>query len=102
MVGLRAPEFLRKRARYFRGLRSKSSYQTVPKIGQTGLLGQEFRSIFTLTASVFASVLKEREIRCQLVLPLGAADEAANPDSSAALNIATDGVSALSSLSVFK
>jgi hypothetical protein len=58
--------------------------------------------MLTLIASVFALVLKEREIRCQLLLPLGAVGEPANQELSAALVIPTSGVSALSSLSVFK
>src|SRR6267142_5798405 len=84
---------------YFLGLRSKSSYQTVPKIGQTELSPHDVGLILTLTASVFAPVLKEREIRCQSLSPLGAASEDTRILSSKASETATTGVAALTSLS---
>jgi hypothetical protein len=80
----------------------KSSYQTVPKIGQTALSPQVFRTIRTLTASVVGPVLKEKEIRCQPLLPLGAGGELPRKTLSVALTMDITGVSALSSLSVFK
>src|SRR5437660_3883873 len=71
-------------AHYFRGLRSKSSYQTVPKIGQTELSAHDVGLIFRFTASLFAPVLKDKEIRCQSLSPLGAATEDASVTSSVA------------------
>src|SRR5882672_2682770 len=72
------------RSHYFLGLRSKSSYQTVPKIGQTELSAHEVGLIFSFTASLFAPVLKDKEIRCQSLSPLGAGAEDARIVSSAA------------------
>src|SRR6267143_1615714 len=95
-----ALRFSAKPMRYFLDLRSKSSYQTVPKIGQTGASGHPGRDIFILTASAFAPVLNATIMRCQLLLPLGAAPEVASVVSSAASAIATIGVDALSNRSV--
>src|SRR6267378_6642819 len=87
---------------YFLGLRSKSSYQTVPKIGQTELSTHEVGLIFSFTASLFAPVLKDKEIRCQSLFPLGAGAEEARVVSSMASASTTIGVAALTSWSVFK
>src|SRR6266478_2497923 len=96
-----ALQFPAKRVRYFLDLRSKSSYQTVPKIGQTGASTQAGRDIFILTASDLAAVLNDRAMRCQLLLPLGTSPEfASTVVSSAASVIATIGVDALSNRSV--
>src|SRR5258708_3001878 len=87
---------------YFLGLRSKSSYQTVPKMGQTEFSVHEVELILTFTASLFAPVLKDKEIRCQSLSPLGAGAEDASVVSSVASATTTIGVAALTSWSVFK
>src|SRR6266850_7532468 len=87
---------------YFLGLRSKSSYQTVPKIGQTELSAHEVGLILSFTASLFAPVLKDKEIRCQSLSPVGAGAEDARVVSSVASATTTIGVAALTSWSVFK
>src|SRR6202008_2673241 len=60
-----------RRARYFRSLRSKSSSQTVPNTGHTGLSGHELRIILTFIASAIGPVLNESDIFCQSLVPVG-------------------------------
>src|SRR5439155_24547661 len=69
----------------------KSSYQTVPKMGQTEASSQGWRVSFTITPSLLGFVLNSSAIRCQSFVPVGNGGELANVALSVALRIVMSG-----------